>query len=120
MFPDKSDLEIAEIVADFFNVISQEYEPLREENHVHDGWRLEYYEVSKMLKEAKKPRSQVKGDILPSLIAPNCDLLAIPLTHLYNKIIESGEWPDQWKSETVITIPKTNSADSLSKCRNLS
>ena len=120
LFPDESDETIADKVAEYFNKISQEYEPLRPDEHHYDGWKLEYHEVASMLKNSKKPKSQVEGDILPRLVGPNSDLLAIPLTYLYNKIISSGTWPEIWKSETVVTIPKVSSPPDLSKCRNLS
>ena len=58
----------------------------------------------------------MEGDIYPDLLSPNADILAIPLTHIYNQVINKAIW----KRETVITIPKKCHPDSLSQCRNLS
>ena len=106
----------------FFNKISDEFDPITElpADFCEDSWTLEAHEVFKMLKESKKPQSQVRGDVFPDLIDSNCDILALPLTFIYNLIIQTGSWPTGWKEETVVIIPKTKSPDSLSQCRNLS
>ena len=67
---------------------------------------LEEYEVAARLRSIKKPKSQVKGDINPSLVTEFSDILAIPLTFVYNQTLSTLEWPMLWKSETVTAIPK--------------
>ena len=62
----------------------------------------------------------MRGDVFPDLIDSNCNILALPLTFIYNLIIQTGSWPAGWKEENVVIIPKTKSPDSLSQCRNLS
>ena len=59
-----------------------------------------------MLKECKKPTSTVNGDIFPELVSPNSDMLAISLASFFNRIIKAGEWPENWKVEIVVVIPK--------------
>ena len=76
--------------------------------------------MSKRLKEAKKPKSKVSGDLFPQLVEKFCDLLAIPLTKIFNLIMWTYHWPSQWKLETVTVIPKNNAAASYEECRNLS
>ena len=78
------------------------------------------YEVAARLKSCKKPKSQVNGDINPQLVAKFYDVLAIPLTYIYNKILNSLAWPDIWKFETVTVIPKNSSPSSPAELRNLS
>ena len=37
----------------------------------------------------RKPNSQVNGDITPRLVTINDDLLALPLTHIYNEELKT-------------------------------
>ena len=60
------------------------------------------------------------GDIYPDLVTKYCDILAIPLTHIFNAVLRVGEWPRCWRTETVVIIPKKASPDNLGQCRNLS
>ena len=124
MFPGLSDCEISEIVADFFNKISQEYDPLPDPcRHIckEDFTKyVEEYEVSARLKTFKKPKSQVKGDINPSLVNKFHDILAIPLSIIFNQTLNMLHWPQLWKNETVTVIPKNSSPASVSDLRNLS
>ena len=52
-------------------------------------------------------------------IRDSSDLLAPPITFIYNQVIRDKEWPDLWKRETLIVIPKCGSPSELSECRNL-
>ena len=121
MFPNKSQEEIAEMGAEYFNKISQEFEPLGPAPPPPFPPRLlTVHEVSQGLKKIKKPKSQVRGDIPSNLISPLADVLAIPLTSLFNEIIATNSWPAIWKSETVHLIPKKTLPSNLSELRNLS
>ena len=62
----------------------------------------------------------VDGDLYPDLVTKFSDILAIPLTKIYNHVILLREWPSQWKVETVTVIPKGKDAQSFDECRNLS
>ena len=64
------------------------------------------YEVAEALKKCKKPKSRVRGDIFPHLIGPNADILALPLSHIFNQTISRNEWQAGWKEETFVVIPK--------------
>ena len=46
----------------------------------------------------KKPKGVIKGDIFPSLVTKHNELLAVPLTHIYNAISTTGSWPSEWKT----------------------
>ena len=78
------------------------------------------YQVAAILKRNKKPKSVVKGDITLTLVTKFSDILAIPLTDISNQVIKHWEWPDLWRRETVILIPKKSSPEALAECRNLS
>ena len=108
----QSNTDTAEVLADYFNRISNEFElllpgqiPCTREK---DLPILHEYDVAGRIRKFKKPRSQVPGDIFPQLVTQFADSLAIPLTNIYNCITESKEWPKCWKTEFVTVIPKNN------------
>ena len=87
MYPDSSDIEMAEDLATFFNKISCKFEPLYcPGSQILNATRIspQAFEIAARLKKIRKPNSTVKGDIPPSLICPRvADLLAIPLALVY-------------------------------------
>ena len=83
-------------------------------------WSVQLHEVSNKLKYCKKPKSVVDGDIIPQLVTKCHDLLAIPLQHIYNLVLQKFTWPDKWKSETVKIIPKCAVPESIKDVRNIS
>ena len=124
LFPNDSDYEIAEAVAVFFNSISQEYDSIENPftGEIKRDWPviIEAWEIAARLKNFKKPKSQVPGDINPSLVDKFYDLLAIPLSNIFNQSLGSLSWPELWKTETVLVIPKNSAPAGLSELRNLS
>ena len=122
LFPQKTDREISEEVAEFFNSISQEYTPLDPNQRGTDASSRcpEIHEISAKLKWIKKLNSRVPGDIHPRLIQRYHDVLAIPLKHVYHRAYETATWPKLWKNETVTVIPKCSRPKDLSQLRNLS
>ena len=121
MFPGESDEEIAEKVAAFFNEISQQYTPIPNPSRPRTGTKhYEEFEVAARLKTFRKPKSRVHGDIFPELVTKYCDLLAEPLCYIYNLVVDTLEWPDAWKMETVNIIPKNNAPANMGELRNLS
>ena len=122
LFPGRTDLEIGELVADYFNSISDEFLPLRAfQGPQHAPYNpLTVPEVEKRIKDAKKSKSSVKGDILPELVNDLAPILAVPLCQIYNNVLNSSHWPHRWKLETVTIIPKKPCPTGLTDCRNLS
>ena len=123
LYPGESDLVICERAAEYFNRISREYVPIpdpKRTDNVELVRHLEEYQVSAHLKTFRKPKSRVPGDIEPKLVTAMHNLLAIPLTAIYNQALSTLSWPQLWKDETVSIIPKNNSPADLSELRNLS
>ena len=123
LFTESSDEEISELVAEFFNRISLEYEPIEnpeKKEEVEIRTHLQMYQVAAKLKSCKKPKSVVEGDIPPELVSRFYDQLAVPLTYVYNQTLSQCSWPSLWKKETVSVIPKNSSPASMSELRNLS
>ena len=76
--------------------------------------------VAKRIKDYKKPNSTVPGDIPKVLIADVVDVLAVPLTGIYNACLAKTLWPRQWKREVVIPIPKTQTPKNYNDLRPIS
>ena len=122
LFNGKTDLEIGNEIASFFNAISEGHTPLEEPEQISKRPRLivTRSDVEKRILECKKPKSMVGCDVFPDLISKYVGTWAIPLTHVFNASFTCGVWPAMWKEETVVVIPKTSAPDSLNDLRNLS
>ena len=125
MFPGQTEQEVADLLADHFNAVSNEFKPLDHNNDIPKApskpiEMLSPHEVATRLKKFKKPKSMVRGDLFPDLVSKYADLLAIPLTAVYNDITETGIWPRIWKNESVTIIPKTRTPTDTSQLRNIS
>ena len=123
MYPGIGDAQIAEEVATFFNKISSEYEPLQPTVVASDYQSSicpALHQVAATLRSFKKPRSMVDGDIFRQLVTKYSDVLAIPLHHVYKRSFARGTWPEIWKRETVVVIPKCSRPSGLTELRNLS
>ena len=122
--PGKSDVEVADEVAQYFNRISNEFKPLQTcqipMTFHRDLEKLRREDVEKMLVKAKKTKSMVRGDIYPDMINELAPILSEPLTNIYNAIIDTFVWPVLWKREYVTTIPKKSLPENLSDLRNIS
>ena len=122
--PGKTDWEVAEELAVFFNRISAEFDPLTAEQ-IPNGKRrslpaLSLHEVSARIKRFRKPKSMVEGDVFPELLTKFCDFFAMPLTDIYNEIASSLQWPASWKAEYVTIIPKNSCPQDFEDLRNIS
>ena len=62
----------------------------------------------------------VPGNIFPSLVDNNKDILAIPLTNIFNQISRTQEWPQAWKTEYIMVIPKKSHPQSPNDLHNIS
>ena len=126
MFPNESEAVIADKAAGFFNKISQEFTPIeppaRGQNEVGSVTRPPptCEQIIKRIREMKKPKSQVDGDIDRRLVSKFAHLLALPLSKIFAAVFRHMEWPEQWKTETVRLLPKTKSPNSLAQLRNIS
>ena len=124
ILPDKTDKERAELLADYFIKVSREFDPLQPEDipakKPPAGKSLSNFEVAARLKKMRKPKSMVPGDIYPLLVTQFSDFFAIPLTAIYNDILNSYIWPVCWKKEYVTVIPKKSTPQELGDLRNIS
>ena len=112
--------ESVEEIALHFAKISQEYPPLEPEKLPTDlkskilidsedfgvPPKIDDIDVYNKIKKATKPKSGVPGDLPRALMKEFSPELATPLRKIYEKIIETGEWPSQWKIEYGIPLQK--------------
>ena len=125
MFPGQSEQEVADHLEAHFNEISNDFTPLNFATDIPHAKNeplkdLLPHEVSIRLKKIKKPKSMVRGDIFPALVTRYADLLAVPLTSIYNEISCTKKWPKIWKKESVTVIPKTRTPTEIGQLRNIS
>ena len=68
----------------------------------------------------KKPKSQVPGDLPCRLIQEFSPELTLPASHIYNNIIQTSEWPAQWRIEYGTALQKKPNLESESDLRIIS
>ena len=122
--PGKSDAQVADEIAQYFNSISREFSPLEPGQipFTYDR-QLDFLteeQVELMLRKAKKPKSTVKGDLPPRLVNLVAQHLKKPVASIYNEIIRTLVWPVAWKREYVTVIPKKPLPESFADLRNIS
>ena len=113
-------LQSANRLADYFTAISQTVKPLNIENFhpalqltIQNGKYdtnkpvLSQHDVYRKILKIKKPNSSVEGDIPKRLISEFPYLWAGPATRIFNKIIQTAEWPKLWKTEHAVCLHKT-------------
>ena len=122
----------AEIIADHFSNISQEYAPLNTANlppnikqYLVDQDQdlvpvLSTHDVHRRICRARKPNSLVPGDIPVKLVKTFPDILAYPVTDIFNRITQTAVYPPQWKIEQQIPIPKISPPSTEDELRNIS
>ena len=64
------------------------------------------YDAYKKIRAAKKPRSGVPNDLPRQIIQEFGPELSKPVGLIIDKIVQTGEWPEQWKLEHVVPIGK--------------
>ena len=124
LFENLSSAEAAEKLADHFNGISREFDGLDPDSiprtYSSPIPALTPEQVALKLRAIRKPKSMVKHDIFPNLINGAADILAVPLSHLYNTMLSTLSWPVRWKEEFVTPILKKPVPESLNDLRNIS
>ena len=122
--PGATDCAVAEELANFFNRISSEFEPLTLDQILQTRSRkidpLELHEAAARVRRFRKPKSMVVGDLFPELVTKFANFLAIPLTSIFNEIVRTSLWPLNWKVEYVTIIPQNSCPQDFGDLRNIS
>ena len=113
-------LQCVEEIANFFASISQEYAPINIDSlppniryfltspPIEKLPVLCEYEVYLKIQKARKPNSFVKGEVPPKVTKLFQVEFSAPATIIFNNIIATQKYPNQWKVEYGTPIPKTN------------
>ena len=119
--------ESANRLASHFSAISQTVAPLDVANF-HPALRqtierglltkdkpvLTQHQVYRKILRIKKPNSSVAGDIPKKLVQKYPFLWAGPATTMFNKIIQTADWPLTWKIEHAFPLHKTENPSQVS------
>jgi len=76
-------------------------------------------EVENQLLQLKGSKATGSDGLPNSLLRIVSDLIALPLSHIFNSIITHCKFPDIWKTSCIVALPKTN-PPSISKLRPIS
>ena len=125
----KTSEQIAEELSIYFCKISQEYEPIDRDN-LPERVKLKLDEncvipqisedeLLKILSKMRKTSSTVIGDIPPNIKDEFLDLMCPIYTQLVNNCLRNTTFPDCYKLETCIVIPKISPPQKLDDLRNL-
>ena len=76
-------------------------------------------DVFARIMRAKKPNSSVPGDLPKKLVQQCADILAIPASLIFNQITQTAVFPDAWKIEYQIPIPKVFPPECEDDLRNI-
>ena len=126
-----SSQQSADLIADYFSKISQEYHPLQVTSlpqniisflatpDLPSVPRLSVYATMKRIIKAKKPLGIVPGDLPRKLVQKTADLIAIPASVIFNTITSTSSYPSCWKIERQVAIPKTYPPEDENDLRNI-
>ena len=121
----------AEMIANHFAAISQDYEPINTNNfppNMREALKkpdlsvipkLEDYQVYKKICKAKKPNSTVSGDLPKKIVQEFSCELSTPVTIIYNSILKTLQYPRQWVVEHQIPLPKVYPPATEDELRNI-
>ena len=121
-----SDDEQAELIADKFAEVSQEYEELKDgdieipEYNDDEIPQFSEAEVREALKEMDAKKSSIKGDVPAQLFKHFGAELAKPVADVINSSIRQGIWPNIYKLEIVTPVPKVYPQKTIDDLRNIS
>ena len=117
--------EAANKIADAFSFISQKYSPLKVEDlpaflPAQKPPCIQSYQIHEMIQSTKKTKSTLEGDLPHSIIKEFSVELSDPLANIFNKCLQSYEYPSQWKLECVTPVPKAYPTETTNDVRKIS
>ena len=105
-------------LADHFSLISRLDKPL-DESEFHPALKaalekgktgpkpyLSQHKVYRKIRKVTKPNSSITKDIPTPLLKQYPYMYAAPATKIFNKMIETGQWPRQWVIKETIVLSK--------------
>ena len=126
-----SSAQSAEVIAEHFSKISQEYSPLDvsslppnvqtclKKNDQSLAPKLSIEDVECRILKAKKPNGIVPGDLPKKLVKTCASIIAIPASMIFNQITQCAEYPTMWKIEYQIPLEKVSPPETEDDLRNI-
>ena len=120
----KTTSQSAEIIADFYSKISNEYKPIELDqlpSYLPSKLppQLEEFDVYQRILKMKNTRSIYPIDVPNKLIKEFAHVLAAPLTNIFNASLMEQIYPSPWKKELVTPVPKVTECTSLTQLRKI-
>ena len=118
----KTDLERAEKAADSIAELTQHYDKLDidEARRLHEGGnlsRITLLDIQQAFQNMKLPHGFHSSDPPREVLRDMPNDLAVPLTIIFNAIVESEVWPEKFKEEETRFIPKKKIVTSFEHLR---
>ena len=119
-----SDAEQAEVIAESFSKVSNEYAPLDRSQIKLEEVKVEDYldtdsEVLEVLLALNTNKAVPKNDISTKIFKAFASQLCEPIALLINDAIVNGYWPDFLKLEMVTPVPKVKSPQTVDDLRKI-
>ena len=121
-----SDQEQAELIADQFSAIPNQYQSLSADDvkvpcfSKSDVPQFNPAQVWLKLAQMKTNKSTVAGDFPAKLSKRFAAYIAEPLTDIINTSIRDGQYPEIYKKEVCTPVPKSYPPEKISNLRNIS
>ena len=77
-------------------------------------------DVEKIIKSIKRSKATGIDDLPPGLIKDAADVLSVPLSHVINLSLDTGQFPQEWKAAKIIPLHKSGSTKSFDNYRPIS
>ena len=117
----------AEIIADHYAGISNQFEPIQKEDFKDfmdlskfSPITVEPEKIMKIIQHMNPKAATLDVDLPIRIIKEFSDELSIPLSHLVGSCLGAGLYPDLWKVEFVTPVPKIYPAEKLTDLRKIS
>ena len=116
----------AELIADKFASVSQEYEKLDEKDikvpffSESDIPEVSLDEVISTLEKLDSNKSNVKEDVPAKILKHFARQVAKPFCDILNAAVKQGRWPNIFKVEIVTPVPKVFPPTNIDDLRNIS
>ena len=113
----KSTDSTAEEINDFFQSVSADMSPLQPfsdtVSDIPERFLLDVDEVQRALFQLNRRKSPGPDGIPTWILCDFADVLAFPVTHIFNSTMIEGSLPTVWRQADVVPIPKVNPPRSI-------